>query len=156
MAAFTDNAGRPWRVSLTVSDIKRVRDLLDFDLLNEDVGAMVIDLAGDVVMVADVLFVICKPQADQQEVSDVSFGEGLAGDALQAATDALIIALIEFLPKKKRREVLQTTWDKINAAQDRAETAALELVTSEEMEAAITANLEAATAEAMKNLTTGK
>lgn len=156
MASFTDNAGRNWRVNLTVSAVKRVRDLCDFDLLAEDLGAMVLELASDIVKVVDILYVICQPEANERGVTDEQFGEGLAGDALQLGADALIDCLVEFMPKKKRREYLRKTWEAINDAMEKTEQAALEVVESEAMGKLITTNIEKAKAEAMAGLIAGE
>jgi hypothetical protein len=49
------------------------------------------------------LFAICKPQADQQQISDETFGEGLAGNSIDDATNALLEALIAYFPESRRR-----------------------------------------------------
>jgi hypothetical protein len=50
-----------------------------------------------------VLYAICKPQADQQQITDEAFGEGLAGNSIDDATGALLEALINYFPESRRR-----------------------------------------------------
>ena len=54
-------------------------------------------------LLGDVLFAICKPQADQQQITDEAFGEGLAGNSIDDATGALLEALISYFPESRRR-----------------------------------------------------
>ena len=49
------------------------------------------------------MYAVCKPQADKEEVTDEQFGEGLAGDSIAEATNALIEAIVAYLPEQKRR-----------------------------------------------------
>ena len=44
-----------------------------------------------------------KPQADQQQITDEAFGEGLAGNSIDDATGALLEALINYFPESRRR-----------------------------------------------------
>jgi hypothetical protein len=156
MAAFTDKNDRRWQVDVTTTDIKNVRSLLDFDLLDDDLGGMVGRLAEDMVLVVDVVFLLCREQAEKLGISDADFGRSISGDVLSAAADALIEAIVQYLPHKKKRELLARLWAAILEGFDKAATKALEIVTSGEMERAIDASLEAAMMEAKENLTLGK
>jgi len=120
MKTFTDNAGRTWTVSITVDAIRRVRSLCDVDLM--DVlgdGALLDRLIADPVLLCDVLFAVCKDQADTQNVSDTDFGRAMAGDAVEQATSALLEALADFFPGRKR-EVLHKVIRKLNRYTDQA------------------------------------
>lgn len=108
MRVFKDTEGREWTISVTVSAVKRVRDLCKLDLLDvvgPDGGALG-KLSSDPVLLANVLYVLCKPKADERGITDEQFGEALAGDAIEAATAALLEDLVDFFPKPKR-EVLR-------------------------------------------------
>ncbi len=103
MAEFRDNEGRTWLVTVTTTTLKRVKSLLDVDL-----GRMAADgslykvLADDPILLCDLLYAICKPEADAREIKDEDFGRGLAGDAIDDATTALMEGLIDFFPKGRR------------------------------------------------------
>ena len=66
-------------------------------------GELVAKLASDPLLLGDVLYAVCKPQADKEDVTDEQFGEGLAGDSIAEATNALIEAIVAYLPEQKRR-----------------------------------------------------
>lgn len=101
MKSFKDNQDRTWEVAVNVSAVKRVLDLCQVDLRlpNPEVLER---LGGDVILLVNVLYVLCKSQADRQGVSDEQFGEALAGDALEQATNAFAEAWADFFPQSRR------------------------------------------------------
>lgn len=111
MKSFTDNTGRTWVLTVNVGTIKRVRALCGIDLANiisiENGKAPKVDLleqlANDPVLLVDVLYAICKEEADNNGVSDLDFGRAMAGDAIEFATTALLDEIIDFFPETKRR-----------------------------------------------------
>ncbi len=100
MAAFTDAENRTWVVQINVDVIKRVRALLDVDLLDTVNGRLFEQLAGDPVLLCDVLYAVCKPQADEHGVSDEEFGRAMVGDVIEQATEALLEELANFFPSR--------------------------------------------------------
>jgi len=103
MHTFTDPAQRTWTVAINVAAVRRVRDALKLDLLSVIDGELLEKLAGDPCLLCDVLYVLCKPQAEERGIGDEQFGELLAGDVIDAATQALIEELIDFFPSRTRR-----------------------------------------------------
>jgi hypothetical protein len=116
--SFKDNAGREWRLSLNVSAARRVRDELSFDLL--DVAESVKRLASDPILLCDVIFVLCRDQAAERGVVDEDFGRAMAGDAIEAATDALIAEYVDFCPSPRDRANLRRAMEATKFAQDKA------------------------------------
>jgi hypothetical protein len=123
MNTFADNAGRNWTVQINVDAIKRVRDLVSVNLLEVVEGKLIDRLISDPVLLCDVIYAVCKPEADTKAVSDVDFGRAMAGDAIDAATTALLEELVDFFPQG-RRKVLAKALNKLKAL----ETAALKAV----------------------------
>jgi len=119
---FTDAGGRDWLVGITVSTLKRVRAHLDVDLMTilDDRGKLLGRFVDDPVLFADVLYVVCKPQADERGVSDEQFGELLAGDTLEKATGVFLEALVDFFPLATRRKALRRLLEKVQSAQEKA------------------------------------
>ena len=120
MKSFTDNTGRTWTLSVTVGTIKRVRALCSVDLAGviaiESGGQPKVDLlerlGSDPVLLVDVLYAVCKPEADAKGVSDEEFGQAMSGDAIEMATTALLDEVIDFFPETKRkvfRKILDAT-----------------------------------------------
>ena len=111
MKSFCDNAGRTWLININVGTIKQVRALCDVDLANiisMEVGKppkvdLLEKLAADPVLLVDVLYAVCKEEADQKNISDIDFGKAMAGDAIEKATAALLDEVVDFFPEAKRR-----------------------------------------------------
>ena len=132
MRTFKDNAGRTWSLTLNVWTVKKVRDLLGVDLL--DLGGesatgssdkkpgLLFRLIADPVLLVDVLYVVCRDQADGASVMDEQFGRAMGGDAIDAATKAFLEELADFTPsprdRARARKVIETTWAMIDKAQD--------------------------------------
>lgn len=119
MKQFTDNAGRAWAVAINVDAIKRVKGSIGVDLLRAVEGKLIEELTDDPITLCNVLFVLCKEQAEKLGVSDEDFGKALGGDALEMATTALLDDLVDFFPKGKR-QVLAKALAKVRAIQERA------------------------------------
>ena len=132
MRTFNDNAGRTWSLTLNVWTVKKVRDLLGVDLLNlggesatgssDKKPGLLFRLIADPVLLVDVLYVVCKDQADGASVTDEQFGRAMGGDAIDAATKAFLEELADFTPsprdRARARKVIETTWAMIDKAQD--------------------------------------
>lgn len=117
MRQFTDNAGRSWTVTVNVDAVKRVRSMLDVDLLTVVDGTLIERLTLDPVLLCDVIYVVCQPEAESKGVSDAEFGRAMAGDAIEHATKALIDELVGFLPNPRDRATLGTVIEKARTAQ---------------------------------------
>jgi len=104
MRDFTDSAGRTWTVSLNIDAAKRVRSLLDVNLLELEAGdpPLLTRLGTDVILLCDVIFALVKPQADAASVSDEQFGAALGGDAILAAQTAFYEELVDFFRRLGR------------------------------------------------------
>lgn len=105
MRTFVDNAGRTWTVSITVNAVKRVRDLMKEDLL--DVQTTLPRLLVDPILLCDLIYCICKPEADARGISDEDFGRAMFGDAIGHAKAAVLEELENFFPEPSRREALR-------------------------------------------------
>jgi hypothetical protein len=105
MHPFKDNADREWELSLNVAVVKRLRDLLKFDILANDVAATMDKLASDPVLLVDVIFVCCRDQAKTSGVDDEQFGTAMAGDAIDRATTALLEEFTDFFRDARQRDL---------------------------------------------------
>ena len=120
MKTFNDNAGRTWTVSLNIDAIKRVRSLVKVDLTEAVGGKLLERLTTDPVLLCDVLFAVCKSEADAKNITDEDFGRALAGDAIDAATTALLEELVNFFPRENQRRVLGKAIGKTKTLQNKA------------------------------------
>lgn len=111
MKTFTDNTGRTWTLSVTVGTIKRVRALCGVDLANiitmesgktPNVGLLE-RLASDPVLLVDVLFAVCKPEADAKGITDEEFGRAMQATPLSLPATALLGRDHRFFPRGERK-----------------------------------------------------
>lgn len=105
MRTFQDSAGRTWTIAVTVDAVKRVRDLLKEDLL--DIERVFPRLLADPILLCDVVYCVCKPQADAERITDVDFARAMAGDVIAHAKAALVEELVDFFPEASQRETLR-------------------------------------------------
>ena len=140
MKTFKDNAGRTWTITVNVDAIKRVRSLLNVNLMDAVDGKLLEQLATDPVLLCDVIYCLCKPEADTKNVTDEDFGRSMAGDAIEHATTALLEELVDFFPLGKRR-VLQKALGKLKTLEAKALAVAEKRLDSPELEAEMEAAL---------------
>ena len=107
MKTFKDNAGRTWTVEVNIATVKRVRSLINVDLMdviNKDNHENLMNrLALDPILMGNVVYAVCKPDADKINVDDENFGRALAGDVIDHAYMALMEELVDFFPEEKRQ-----------------------------------------------------
>jgi hypothetical protein len=109
MRVFKDNAGRAWSLQIHVLAVKRVRAMAGVDLYSlvadrfEGLGK----LLADPVQLVDVLYVLCKDDADRLSITDEDFGRGMAGDAIEHASAAFLEELVDFFPEPRVRAGLR-------------------------------------------------
>ena len=104
MRTFKDNAGRTWTVAVNVATVRQVRALLNVDLLDIAGGKLIDRLVSDPILLVDVIYAVCKTEADRLGVSDEDFGRAMGGDVIEAATSALLEETIDFFPNRRDRE----------------------------------------------------
>lgn len=146
MKTFNDESGRTWEIAINVDCIKRVRALLDVDLLTAVDGDMVPRLTADPILLCDVLYAIIKPQADKLGVSDEDFGRAMAGDAIDHATEAMLAELVNFFPPR-RRAPLAKAMETFAATQQAMADRAIKRLESPQMAAYIQRAMDKADAE---------
>lgn len=128
MELFRDNQERKWELRLNVSMARKVRDETKHNLL--DLKEQTIDkLINDAYLLVDILWVLCEEQAkvkvwtkNEKEIKGVSaveFGEGLAGETIDNATEALLNEIVNFLPNPRQREIFSNSLKMIKKVMDR-------------------------------------
>lgn len=122
MKAFKDKDGRDWSLAIDVNARKRVLAQCDVDLFSVLEGKLIDKLIADPGLLVDVIYAVCKPEADAANITPEQFGGRLVGDAIDSATTALIEDLIDFFPRV-RRQVIRKAVDKMQAV----ETAGMEM-----------------------------
>ena len=106
MTTFQDKNKTTWTLELTVGSARRVKADTTVDLVNiislEGDGktsmAALGKLIEDPFALVDVIFSLCRPQAEKSGITDAAFAE-----LLDAAANALVEEIINFTPAAKRK-----------------------------------------------------
>lgn len=114
MSKFTDNKDREWELLVNVPTIRDVRKTCKVNL-GDPTGRAIDAIAKDPELLVDVLFVLCESQAKERDVSADDFGRALFGDEIDAATEALIEAHVNF-SRGRTRLLLRKTMEKTKEA----------------------------------------
>jgi hypothetical protein len=149
LKTFRDNKRRVWTLEVNVAAIKRVRGLCKVDLNsivevdaeNRPTAHLLEQLSSDPVLLVDVLYAICKPEADKLGVSDEDFGESMAGDAIEQATEALLDEIVDFFPSAKR-QVMKKILNATRRFEEIARTRLDRILQDEQFEAKLVSSLE--------------
>lgn len=141
MRTFKDNQDRQWSLAINVDVVKRVKASLDVDLMAAVEGKLLERLSGDPILLCDIVYVVCKPQADAEGVSDEDFGRAMAGDAIDDATFAFLEELVDFFPST-RRAVLRRALVKLEKLEKMTIQAAIDALDSNSLERLLAAELE--------------
>ncbi|MCI0364944.1 MAG: hypothetical protein L0219_13785 [Phycisphaerales bacterium] len=109
-------------MEVNVAAIKRVRGLTQVNLLEIIEGTLIEKLVRDPILLCDVIYALCKPQADglTPPVNDEEFGRSMAGDAIEHATAALLEELVSFCPSPRDRKNLGRVLDATKKVMDKA------------------------------------
>jgi len=120
MKQFTDTQGRSWTIEINVAALKRVKGLTGVDLMGVLDGDLVQRFIGDPVLLCDVLYAVCKPQADKENITDEDFGRAMAGDTIERATESLLDEIVSFCPNPRDRAALGKVLAATNTAMEKA------------------------------------
>lgn len=105
MKEFIDKDGKSWGVCLNVATVKRVREETGVDLLtlvDAEKKSIFEVLYRDYVLIARVLFAVCRDMADERKFSEEAFLALFAGDVIDRAVDALFAEMVDFFPSSRR------------------------------------------------------
>lgn len=103
MRTFHDNDGREWIISLNVAAVKRIRDLAKIDVFSGGIQKFLEDVSANPVILVDALYAALLPQAEKRGISGEAFAESIAGDVIEAASDAFLEELVDFFPSARRK-----------------------------------------------------
>lgn len=118
MKVFKDKNGVEWLIEINVDAVKKVKGLAGVDLLDIADGKLMERLMSDPILLVDVLWCLCKEQAASRGVNDEQFGKVMGGDAIDAATTAMLEELVDFFPLRKR-QVLAKAFAKVKTIEAR-------------------------------------
>lgn len=126
MKQFTDSKGKTWELSLTIGSCKRVKDVLNFDLLHpekpsdpnddESNGAYVDRIENDPFFILDMIKTICDESVEKNGYANLKqdkFYDLFDGQAFQDATSAFQAEYEDFflrIGKPAQNKYLKMAW----------------------------------------------
>jgi hypothetical protein len=145
MKTFKDKSGREWTLTINTNAIKRVRDLAKFDLLKITEGREFFASLADPFTLVNVLYTLCKPDADAAKITDEQFGEAMDGDSLEMASTVMLEELTDFFPSRQRKP-LKLALEKAYQMQEQSAEIVIERLESPELTEEIMRAVKAAVA----------
>ncbi len=108
MPTFSDKAGREWVLDLDVTALEQVesRTEVRLDQLLADGAAGLQTLFAQPRKLVRVLWVLIEERAAKVGLTPEQFGRSFDGDALERAADALLRAVADFTPSRRRPVLL--------------------------------------------------
>ncbi len=121
MHTFKDSADRLWTVAINVSAIKRVRGLINIDLygLVDDRFEGLAKLLADPISLIDVIYCLCRDEAEKRGITDEAFGAAFHGDVIEHASRAFLEEFTDFFPDPRVRAGLAKVMQKSRTVADR-------------------------------------
>lgn len=102
---WTDATGKDWTTSVNVNTVRRVNELTGVLLTDAADTDLVQRLFSDIMLLCDVLYAVCEPQASERGIDSAAFGELLAGETIDKACDSLMRSIVDFFPSGRRDKV---------------------------------------------------
>ena len=106
MKTFKDKADRNWTIGINLAVAKRLRDTLDIDLLQPEIGdpPLLTRLGTDEILLGEVLCVLLADQFDAHKVSADDVMAAFDGQTLLAAQEAFYEDLVDFFRGRGRTD----------------------------------------------------
>lgn len=119
MHSFTDSKGREWPIAITIGAIKRVKDATGVNLLTPELprkecemtlrgtkkAPLATELHFNLELLAEVIYQLYKPVADERKISDDEFCDSMSGLSMKAAKDAFMEEWADFSRDSGRPEL---------------------------------------------------
>lgn len=104
---FRDKSGRDWLLDLDYGHVIELKKLgIDFDILLENPDKFVDILMSSPQKLVQILAVICDEQREAFGLAPEDFGRGFNRETLDAASSALLAAIVFFFPRTSAGKVL--------------------------------------------------
>ena len=120
MQAFKDNKDRIWSISINVGALARVKALASCDLLAvlDDSAALLGHIYDDYLLLGEIGWALCKPEAESKSITVDQFAEGLFGQGLTRLSDAILEELSDFFPDPRKGAMLRLTIKKLKEIEE--------------------------------------
>lgn len=105
MKTFVDATGKTWTVTINTNAIKRAKETSGVSLVDIVNGDLYGRMLLDPVLVCDIAYGVCEPEAKARKFTREDFNASLVGDAIAAARDAILEDLVGFFPNPVRDKI---------------------------------------------------
>jgi hypothetical protein len=105
MKTFVDSSGRTWTVTINTNAIKRAKETSGVSLVDIVNGDLYGRMLLDPVLVCDIAYGVCEPEAKARKFTREDFNAALVGDAIAAAREAILEDLVDFFPNPVRDKI---------------------------------------------------
>ncbi|MEL7266716.1 MAG: hypothetical protein AAFP69_18175 [Planctomycetota bacterium] len=103
MPQFTDTKARRWDIQMNITVARRIKDDTEINVLEWiDNPESFAECCNDVFIMSAILYSAVSPDANAKDIEPEDFGSAIDGETYDAATVALIQAIINFSPAAKR------------------------------------------------------
>jgi len=150
---FRDARDREWTVEVTVATVERVLAEADVDMLDTGDENVFLQMTTQPVRIVHVLYAVLKPQMEAKGLSCEEFADGMKGDAIARASEALTEEWLDFFPDPAERRALRTAMAKTKAFHEKVRAAALKEIESPELETLLETSMEEALTTYRRKLT---
>lgn len=137
MHTFNDTTGQTWAIAFDIGLMRHIKRTLGVDLLAAiEKPDSLVELADDIEKLVNVVWLCVADQAaalSTGAITDEEFGRRLDGQSVESATRAMLEALADFFPPRKRA-ILHKIVEKATAAEDAMLGAVEALLETDEIE----------------------
>jgi len=142
MRTIVDAKGRSWDIIVDVPNIARLRETLKINLLELVIPHnTLVESLNDPCKLVDLLFVLCRDQADEREVTDLEFGRSMTPDCIEDGLQSVLEGVVNFSPRGVR-PAYQKVLEKATKFQAAQADKVLAMVTSPEFDTMLEKELE--------------
>ena len=134
MSSFKDTEGRIWNLRITVSAIRRIKDMAGIDLSASKIfteESPLANLSQDYLQLGKAVFAAVFPEAEKRNLTEDAFLDALSGDCLEQMGTAFMESLADFFPGlqgKVLRQVLKAAEEQKERLFQQAEKAVQEQI----------------------------
>lgn len=152
MSTFKDSLGREWTFSITVIEIKQLREQIQVDILDtvsDKADQMFAKLEADPILLVDLMSILLTDQIEKLGLDERGFAAGLVGEGIENAKEALIREIANFFGPP-RGNVILAAWNQLKTGVKVATAMAQRQLEAIDVEAIATKRFDAAFAKAQE------
>ena len=137
MARFKDANGLEWDLTLSTGMLGKLRTDAQFSLSKQGGAEQLGKLLSDPEAFGKVLWVLVEKQAIARNIEPEAFAFSLDGDALEAATTAIIEAVIDFFQRAGSRQTAKAQLPALMAKADNEMNQAIQAAATEALKTSV-------------------